>query len=218
MPNIKQTDRYTMLGGEKAAAAGQHSDFSTFAGSADSDTGYVTSFSDCSELRRYLAFLTDESRSIKQLSDWLIREEHIILDKPAQIEDKSSLQSSFYEDEIKYFCGSQPCLPDDNRSAPAEKRQSYGKSQLAVSGDYRQTYNLLGQRKELLNLVIHNIARLHAAYRETLVSLYFEQLSMRETALLMGKSLSTIKRYRDAGILDLFFRLKHHELAQCQNN
>ncbi|HHU07175.1 MAG TPA: hypothetical protein GXZ59_02395 [Clostridiaceae bacterium] len=185
MSIVKLSDRNSLYeNGTTAPAAHQ-----TYpAASTENAVNYniqVNSFSDCSELRRYLSFLPDESRSIKQLSGWLIKEQYIITPESDRIEDNTLLQPE---------------------------------NQYTVQGEYRHTYNLLGQRRELLNLVIHNIARLHAAYRETLVSLYFEQHNMRETAQIMGKSISTIKRYRDAGILDLFFRLKHYELAQCQIN
>lgn len=178
MSSKKQAERYSLSEDNSAAVKDQGINFVRYEGITEDDIPQVTSFSDCSELRRYLTFLPDESRSIKQLSDWLVREQCISLQVPDQIESRS----------------------------------------LYKPGDYQHTYDLLGRRKELLNLIIHNIARLHAAYRETLVSLYFEQRSMRETSQIMGKSLSTVKRYRDAGILDLFFRLKHHELAQCQKN
>lgn len=88
----------------------------------------------------------------------------------------------------------------------------------ALQHNHQDTIDHLTARKELLTGVVYHIARLHAAYRETLISLYFEQNTLRETAVLMGKSLSTVKRYRDAGIVDLFMRLKQQELEKYQTN
>ncbi|HHV41444.1 MAG TPA: hypothetical protein GXX72_01150 [Clostridiaceae bacterium] len=83
---------------------------------------------------------------------------------------------------------------------------------------YDKTLSHLKQRQELLTRVVYHLARLHAAYRETLVSLYLEHNNLKETALLIGKSVSTVKRYRNAGIVDLFLRLKQQELSRYQTN
>lgn len=108
----------------------------------------------------------------------------------------------------------QSFVVSDNESVyqPAEDKSS------ALQHNHQDTIDHLTTRKELLAGVVYHIARLHAAYRETLISLYFEQNTLRETAVLMGKSLSTVKRYRDAGIVDLFMRLKQQELEKYQTN
>lgn len=144
-------------------------------------------FSDCSELRRYLAFLPDERRSIAEMSEWLSQEDLI--------------------------------LPEQSDLTRAKLAASSAKSkEKEISFALEDAVSLLEDKKELLSLIVYHIARLHASYRATLVSLYFEQRSMRDTAALLGKSLSTVKRYRDAAILDVFFRLKQQELNRYPIN
>ncbi|MDI9460649.1 MAG: RNA polymerase sigma factor [Saccharofermentanales bacterium] len=109
---------------------------------------------------------------------------------------------------------SQSFLVSDNISV----YQKTAEEPSAFRHKHQDTIDHLTARKELLSGVVYHIARLHAAYRETLISLYFEQNTLRETAVLMGKSLSTVKRYRDAGLVDLFMRLKQQELQKYQAN